>query len=231
MRVNLVCALFVLGTEKNSNIRKNDIKKIKVLLKEDNTLPKIPFLRDHMKSVVRENIKKIINFDKFYLEQVFTHDFENEVNIVYLGITNEENIKEIDNNYKLVDFSVKNNKILFLGNKHYFYFTKRIKENNSIEDSYSISASTEDLRKTLLDLLVSYQKIRNDIDNTDILFKFFDNTFTLEDLRIVYELITETTTDKSNFRKKMRKSCEPVNEEKNKTAYRPSQKFKYKEEK
>ena len=38
------------------------------------------------------------------------------------------------------------------------------------------------------------------------------NSFTLEDVRIVYELIKECTVDKSNFRKKIIKYCEKVEE-------------------
>ena len=35
MQVNIVNCLFVLDSEKNNNIRKNDIKKIKVISKVD----------------------------------------------------------------------------------------------------------------------------------------------------------------------------------------------------
>ena len=54
-------------------------------------------------------------------------------------------------------------------------------------------------------------------------------TFTLEDVRIVYELIKDTSVDKSNFRKKIIKYCEKVEEKKTeKKGYRPSQKYSFK---
>ena len=43
MNINLVCCLFVLDKESSNNIRKNDIKKIKVLVKKDNTFPCISY--------------------------------------------------------------------------------------------------------------------------------------------------------------------------------------------
>jgi hypothetical protein len=228
MQVNLVIALFVLESEKNTNIRKNDIKKIKVLVTNDNILPKIKFTKDHMKSIVKETIKNIIHSDDFYLDQVVSIDNNDNIDIVYLAITNSENINELDNNYKLVDFSIRNNHIIFLGTKHYFYKTSKIEDNKNIDLVYDISAVDSTLKRSLLELLICFNKIRKSVDNTDIVFKFLGNIFTLEDVRIVYEMIKDTKTDKSNFRKRIIKYCVKVNEIDDKNAYRPSQKYKYK---
>ena len=38
MQINLVSCLFVLDSEKNNNIRKNDFKKLKVLVNNNNEL-------------------------------------------------------------------------------------------------------------------------------------------------------------------------------------------------
>ena len=77
--------------------------------------------------------------------------------------------------------------------------------------------------------MISYKRIRSNIDNTDIVFKFMPSIFTLEDVRIVYELIKDTTVDKSNFRKKIIKyveETEMISDEKN--GFRPSKKYKFK---
>ena len=69
-----------------------------------------------------------------------------------------------------------------------------------------------------------------DIDDrttSDIVFKFLGNVFTLEDVRQVYEMIKDTETDKSNFRKKIVKYCTKVDEVEGNNAYRPTQKYKY----
>ena len=81
----------------------------------------------------------------------------------------------------------------------------------------------------MLNLLISYKRIRSNIDSTDIIFKFMGKTFTLEDVRIVYELIKDCSVDKSNFRKKIMKYCEKTDEiEETKNGYRPSQKYQFK---
>ncbi len=85
------------------------------------------------------------------------------------------------------------------------------------------------VKRTLLSILISYKKIRSTADNTDILFKFMGSTFTLEDVRILYELIKDSSVDKSNFRKKIIKYCEKVEvSEVTKNGYRPSQRYKFK---
>ena len=46
----------------------------------------------------------------------------------------------------------------------------------------------------------------------DIVFKFLSKSFTLEEVRIVYELIKGKEVDKSNFRKKIVKYCQKIDE-------------------
>ena len=80
-----------------------------------------------------------------------------------------------------------------------------------------------------MNLLISYKRIRNNIDNTDIIFKFMGDSFTLEDVRIVYEILKDASVDKSNFRKKIVKYCEKVNVSSDtKNGYRPSGRYKFK---
>ena len=52
--------------------------------------------------------------------------------------------------------------------------------------------------------------------------------FTLEEVRIVYEMLTETKVDKSNFRKKIIKYCREVEGEYEKKGYRPSKLYEFK---
>lgn len=228
MYINLVSTMFVLKSEKNQNIRKNDIKKLNVLLKKDDTLPEVPFEKDHMKSIVRENIESIIHSNIFHLEQVFSYDHQSEVDVIYLGITNEENVRDLSSDYKLVEFKLINKNTIVLGDKKYKYKTKEVEKNNNIEYFYEIDEKDVEKRRMLLELLISYKRIILNIDNTDIVFKFLGKSFTLEDVRLVYEVVKNATTDKSNFRKKIVKYCEKVEEEKNVSGYRPSQRYKFK---
>lgn len=229
MQVNLINCLFVLDSEKNENIRKNDIKKIKVLVDKKQSLPVLPYTGGDMKKELRKYLKNIIGSNLFHAEQVFTIESASGVDIIYLEITNIENIKKLSKEYELVDFNIENNNTITFKDKTYYYKTKEIESNNNIEYIHEIKTSDKDIEKNLLYLLISYKKVRSNADNTDVLFKFMGSSFTLEDVRILYELIKDVTVDKSNFRKKIIKYCEKIEtKEQIKTGFRPSQKYKFK---
>lgn len=230
MKVNLIGCLFVLDTEKNENIRKNDIQKIKILTTKDFKLPSVLFDGKGVKNQVRNNLSSIIGSNIFHLEQVFAMDYEKEIDIIYLGVTNIENVKKIDNNYQLIDFKVENNNTITFGNDIYSYRTIEIENYNNIEYIHEIKTNNDNIKRTLLDALISYKRIRVNADSSDIIFKFMGSSFTLEDVRILYEMVKDTKVDKSNFRKKIMKYCEKVEDVKTdkKTGFRPSQKYKFK---
>lgn len=228
MQVNLISCLFVLNSEKNNNIRKNDIKSIKVLVDKDNNLPQLILDSNDMKKQIKKEISSIIGSNIFHLEQVYTMDGNNSIDIIYLGITNIENVTKLKNNYKLIDFKIENNDTIYYDDKKYKYKTIEKNENNNIEYFHQINCNDSIVKRNLMSLLISYKKIRNNADDTDILFKFMGNTFTLEDVRLVYEMIKDTSVDKSNFRKKIIKYCEKVEEKSTeKSGYRPSQKYRF----
>ena len=229
MQINLVSCVFVLDNEKNDNIRKNDIKRLKVLLNDNNELPKINIKQGNLKKQVKNNISRIIATSFFHLEQVYTMDYKDEIDIIYLGITNIEYINKLQKGYKIVDFNIKDNSLILFDSKEYKYKTLEIVENNNIEYIHEIKTNNFEVNRTLMNLLISYKKIRSNIDNTDIVFKFMGHSFTLEDVRMTYELIRDCGVDKSNFRKKIIKYCEKVNETiDKKSGYRPSQRYKFK---
>lgn len=230
MKVNLIGCLFVLDTERNENIRKNDIQKIKILTTKDFKLPSVLFDGKGVKNQVRNNLSSIIGSNIFHLEQVFAMDYEKEIDIIYLGVTNIENVKKLDNNYQLIDFKVENNNTITFGNDLYSYKTIEIENYNNIEYIHEIKTEDVNIKRTLLDALISYKRIRVNADSSDIIFKFMGSSFTLEDVKILYEMIKDIKVDKSNFRKKIMKYCEKVEDVKTdkKTGFRPSQKYKFK---
>ena len=175
MKVNLICCLFVLDSDRNDNIRKKDIKKIKVLVTKNNELPEINFCGNDMKKQVRKNISTIIGTEVFHLEQVFTMDYENSLDVLYLGVTNIDNIKKLSDDYKLIEFKVENNNIVQFGDSVYKYETIELEGNNNIEYIHEIECSDENIKRNILNLLISYKKIRSNIDTTDIIFKFMGN--------------------------------------------------------
>ena len=229
MKVNLVFCLFVLESEKNINIRKNDLKKLKILVDKNNCLPEFAFRGGDIKEVILKEMNHLIGSNIFHCEQAYTMGYLNSIDIIYYGATNLENIKKINKDYKLIDFKLINNNTIFIDNSEYKYKTLEIERNNNIEYIHEIATDDEVLKRNILNLLISYKKIRSNIDNTDILFKFLGSSFTLEDVRMVYELIKDKSVDKSNFRKKIVKYCEKIEDnEQIKKGYRPTQKYKFK---
>lgn len=229
MKINIVNCIFILDSVKNDNIRKNDIKKIKVLVDSNNYLPSFEYTSGDLKNENKSFISKLIGSNTFHLEQVYTMDYKSDIDIIYLGVTNIDNISELKEDFKLVDFEIKDNSLIILDNKEFEYKTIELEDNNNIEYIHDIRIKDEQVKRTLMNLLISYKRIRNSIDSTDIIFKFMGSSFTLEDVRIVYELIKDCSVDKSNFRKRIIKYCEKVDSSTNeKNGYRPSQRYKFK---
>ena len=128
MKINIVSCLFILDSEKNENIRKNDIKKIKVLVNKKNELPVIKYNGKELKKQVKNNISSIIGSNIFHLEQVYTMDYSDSIDIIYLGVTNITNVNKLKDDYKIVDFNVKGNSIITFDTNEYKYKTIEIEE-------------------------------------------------------------------------------------------------------
>lgn len=233
MNINLVPCLFVLDQEVNDNIRKNDTKRLKVLVRKDNTLPSVSYQAEKgLKSVVQYYITSVINSDIFHLEQVFALGdkkyFDNSIDIIFLCATNIENINNLASDYKLIDFSIKDNCMIKFDKDVYNYKTAERIGNRNIEYVHNIYVEDVVLEKTLLEILVSYKRLRTMIDQSDVIFKFMAREFTLEDVRNVYEMIKDVSVDKSNFRKRIVKYVEKVEDKVDNRGYRPTQLYSFK---
>ncbi|MBQ7105151.1 MAG: hypothetical protein IJN90_04770 [Bacilli bacterium] len=234
MKINLIPCLFVLDKEESLDIRKNDEKKLRLLVKQDNTLPSISFEQgDGLKRFIRGYVSSIINSELFHLEQVFTlgdskYFDGNTIDIIYLCATNIENINNLDSNYKLIDFSITNNSNILYDKEIYKYKTEELISNNNIDYIYNICVKDVMLEKTLLEILVSYKRLRTMIDQSDIIFKFMAKEFTLEEVRMVYELVKDVVVDKSNFRKRIIKYVEKVGDKVDGRGHRPTQLYTFK---
>ena len=233
MNINLVCPIFVLESELNPNIRKSDVKKLKLLVFHDRNLVNIKVEnKNTLKTILRDKITSIIGSDKFHLEQVYAlgeekYYFDNYIDIIYLAVTNIENLKKLDSDYQLVDFNIRNNNIVF-DHENYKFKTKEHVINNNVEYYHEIDTDNIKLEKELLEIIIAYKQLRTKLDHSDILFKFMPKYFTLEDVRIVYELIKEVSVDKSNFRKKIVKYCVETKADISKKGYRPSKVYTFK---
>lgn len=234
MEISIVGCLFVLESQKNENKKRNDVKSLKVVVnKKTGDLIRCSFDENMgIKDTMRSKMKSVIGNDKFHLEQVYTlgeskfYD-DGKIDIIYLGLTNGDNIKKLDEEYELVDFNVKDNKIIILGDKEYEYKTEKKKVSGSLEYFHMIKENDKRKEKVLLEMITSYKHLRFRMDGTDLCFKLLPEMFTLEDVRIVYELVKDVTVDKSNFRKKIVKYCDKVDVVEENKGYRPSQMYKF----
>lgn len=233
MNINLICPVIVLENESNPNIRKNDVKKFKLLVDLNGNLIRANVTSPNtLKEIMKNKISDAIGSNIFHLEQVYTlgeekYYLDNSIDIIYLAVTNTENVKKLSGDYKLIDFSVNDN-IISLDGIGYKFKTKEHLSNNNIEYYHEIDADDKEMEKQLLEILIAYKHLRSKVDNSDIIFKFMPKYFTLEEVRIVYEMIKEVTVDKSNFRKKIVKYCVETNIDVTKKGYRPSKLYTFK---
>ncbi len=234
MELSIVTCLFVLDNKKNENKKKNDIKSLKIVLnKKDNDLIRIKFdEKTTIKELMRSELKKVIGNANIHLEQVYTFGEsrffdDNKIDIIYMGLANIEDIKKLNEDYELVDFEVLDNKEIILGESNFCYKTDCRKKYGYVEYFHVIDISDFVMEKLLLELITAFKHLRSRVDNTDVCFKLLPNIFTLEDVRIVYEMIKGITVDKSNFRKKIIKYCEKVDMIVDDKGYRPSQMYKF----
>lgn len=233
MNIVLTGCLFVLDKEESKDIRKSDTNKIKVVLDKNNELIKAKFdNKNDLKEIIRSEIKKIIGTSKFHLEQVYTlgeskYYEDGEINVIYIAVTNFQNIKKVSKDYNLKEFSISNNSEMIIDGMKVGYQTKQKINKGGIEYLHEFEYYEQIKEKTLMEILISYKYLKSRIDNTDIMFKFMPEKFALEDVRQVYEMIANKKVDKSNFRKRITSYCYPLEETINR-GYRPTQLYKFK---
>lgn len=234
MKLNLTCCLFVLESKKAEDIRKSDVLNLKVLVRKDtNSLFSICYNgEDDMKDVLRREFKTLVGFSDMSFEQVYTIANKEYLidgcDVIYVGITNMENIKHVDSNYELKDISIKDNSIITLGDEKIKYKTIQRRIGSGNEYIHKINVDDVRYRKMLLEIIITMKYIRSRLDTTDILFKFMPKLFALEDVRTLYELLKDTSVDKSNFRKKIMKYCSRSENVIDNRGYRPTYLFTYK---
>lgn len=233
MKINLVGLLLVLDKEESMDIKKNDKMVLRVLVKKkDHSLIRISFDdKSDIKELLRISIADIIGSKKFHLEQVYTlgdkkYYQDHTIDILYLALTNRENIKKLSLEYELVPFEVKGN-VVTLGNQKYPFKTVEKITNNNAEYIHEVKVGNLELEKQLVEMITMYKHLRVRLDQADICFKLLPEAFTLEEVRMVYEMIKEVEVDKSNFRKRVVKFCDKVDEVVHNKGYRPTQMYRF----
>lgn len=228
MKLNLTCCLFILENNTNSDIRKNDVLNLYVLVdKKNNSLFRIKYDgKSEMKDTLRDKLNDIVGFRDISLEQVYTLAeptfMSDGCDTVYVGMMNKENIKKIDDRYELRRIVIKDNSYIILGEDKYSFKTVLKKKRYGLEYIHEIKTDDINIKKMLMELIITFKYIRSRLDFTDIIFKFMPSYFALEDVRTLYELLKDTTVDKSNFRKRIMKYCKRSTKQIDNRGYRPT---------
>lgn len=232
MDIKLNCVMLVNQEIESGDIRKNNLQKMCILVcKNTLALPNTNIkTNDDIKSQIRHVLANAIGSDTFHLEQVYTLGdkkyFSSGIDIIHLAACNIANIKHLNSEYELVEISVHDN-TLYFGGKKYKYKTIEKIGNNNIEYIFHIDAPSIEQEKTFIEILTAWKHLRQKINDSDIIFKLLPDEFTLEDVRSVYQTITEKNIDKSNFHKKIAKYCTELDKKRKNCGYRPSKIYKF----
>ena len=233
--INVVSCVFILDSEENSNNKKNDIKRLRLLVNSDNELISSVYnFDDDLKKVALDKISDITGTKNIHMEQVYAlgdkkYVDKKNLDIIYLGLTNIDNIKNIKDGYKLVDIMIIDG-IVKIGNNVYKYKTIKNTEKSKSNYIHKVNVHNIELEKILIEILTAYKYLRSRIDNTDIIFNLLPEVFTLEDVRIVYEKIKNINVDKSNFRKKIQKYLIRNDDIIRSKGYRPATTYRFNRE-
>lgn len=236
MNINLVCCIFAVETVESKSNKQNNKKVLKILVdKKNKLLVNIPFSKEkNIRLLIKGELNSILGTNKYRLEQVYTlgdKKFynDNKIDIIHMGLVNLDDIT-LDDNYEFINLEVKTNNYIKLEDNLFKYKTTRYIINGSKEYYHEVETNNDlILEKNLVELLIAYKYLKGRISTTAVIFDLLPNTFTLEDIRSVYELVKETKVDKSNFHKKYSKYCVRVNKMIANKGYRPAQVYKYKE--
>ena len=231
MNINITCCLLVLDSIQNSSVKKNDNKLLKVLVtKKEKNLLRIPFDgKSDIKVLVRNGIKDVIHTEKFCEEQAYTFGdskfySDNTIDIVYVVLAKQEDIKNLSDEYEFVPLIISSkDKKVTLDTREYIYTLNKKVNQNHIDYYHNIKGTTLAEEKNLIEILIAYKYLKNRIADTSSIFNLLPEVFTLEDVRLTYELIREETVDKSNFRKKYARYCKKLNVRVLDKGYRPAE--------
>lgn len=235
MNIKIKCCVFVIDNLKSDSIKKNDNKVLKVLV-EKNTRQIVTIDFDNktdIKTQGKVKVSEILGTDKFHFEQVYTFGDskffgDNNIDIVHLSLAKLEDIKHLDDNYEFVPFSVyTSSKTIMFDNKEYEYIVKEIRDDYGYEYLHTIQNVDLATEKNLLELLTTQKYLKSRINTTTIMFNLLPDVFTLEEARLVHELIANKEIDRSNFRKRCIKFCTPANIKISDKGFRPAQLYKF----
>ena len=243
--------IFSVSNEEVDNYRKTDKKKMSILLvKRDN----YPFkdkwclpggfigIDENLDDAPIRILKKETNLDNIYLEQLYTFgnvDRDPRMRVVstsYIALTDKNRLDTSLNSnaswFDILFYEEKNNvvDITLTNGKETINFSIKKTLRERTTDRYSFTAVKNnnlafDHAKVILS---GIERLKNKIENTDIVFKMMPEYFTLGELQQVYEVILGKKLLDPAFRRIIANKVEKTTKMKTGGGHRPSYLFRYK---
>ena len=239
------------SNEETSNYRKNDKKRMSILLVKRKDFPYkgkwcLPggFL-DPKKETLEECAKRVLkretNLSNIYLEQLYTFDRINRdprlrvVSTAFVALVDKEQLTEKVEHaswFDVILLEEKKDKIeLTLNNKEetiQLVIGKRLREKTTDRhDFYTIQNDKIAFDHDIV-IISGLERIKNKISYTDIVFNMMPEYFTLKELQQVYEVILNKKLLDPAFRRIIADKVEKTNKRKTGEGHRPSFLFRYK---
>lgn len=246
--------LFSISSSSSSNYRKNDEKKMSILLVKRKDFPFkdkwcLPggFLNpktETLEECAKRVLKKETNLSNIYLEQLYTFDSMNRdprtrvVSTAFIALVDKEKLTEKVENASWFDLKTieEKNSItkLVLSNQEEeisFLIKKTLTEQSTERYQYQTIENKQLAFDHDIVILQGLERLRNKVNYTDIVFHMMPETFTLKELQQVYEIILGRKLLDPAFRRII--ATKVVKQEQKKTGegHRPSYLFKYKNKK
>ena len=148
MKINITCCLFVIDNIKSEYVKKNDEKVLKVLVtKKDHKIFRVEFdNKTDIKTLLKQELSKVINTNKFHTEQVYTFGdskffSDNAIDIIYIAVAKINDIKKLPEDYEFIPFVASTKKNIALGEQEYSYDLIQVEENNKVKFYHNIKIS------------------------------------------------------------------------------------------
>ena len=239
------------SNEETSNYRKNDKKRMSVLLVKREDYPYkgkwcLPggFLdpkKETLEECARRILKKETNLSDIYLEQLYTFDKINRdprlrvVSTAFVALVDKEKLTEKVENASWFDILMmeENEKEinLVLNNKQEnipIKITKKKREKTTDRYDFISTGNNQIAFDHDIVIVSGLERIKNKASYTDIVFNMMPEYFTLKELQQVYEVILNKKLLDPAFRRIIADKVEKTNKRKTGEGHRPSYLFRYK---
>ena len=233
--------IFSISSVEDNNYKKLDQKKMSILLVKRDTYPYkdrwcIPGgfvgINENLEDAPKRILKNETGLENIYLEQLYTFGEVNRdprmrvISSSYMALIDKDlihqNIKDNVSWFDVLEMKESNGEV--------FFSLSNGKENVNFKvkkDDYSIIYNDLAFDNPLI-IVTGYERLKNKIEYTDIVFHMMPELFTLGELQKVYELILNKKLLDPAFRRIIANKVESTNQYKTGEGHRPSRLFKYK---